>query len=97
VGYSTDAFQEVEAKTADLAPETGSAVGIPIVRPAMPSRLPPISRRTESGARITIGRVEVQINNQLPASPTPVPAAKTGKNRQDNLQKRFLDRFTLRP
>jgi hypothetical protein len=75
----------------------GRSAGTAAAWPNLPSRLPSASKSGEPEARITIGRVEVQVNNQPSASPTPAPATKAGSGRQDNLQRRFLDRFTLRP
>ena len=64
---------------------------------ALPS-VPLISRAKEPDTQISIGRVEVQVNNQPSVSPTPaMPATKANGNRQDTLQRRFLDRFMLRP
>jgi hypothetical protein len=73
------------------------AVELPIVRPSMPLPPPHVPRNTEPETRITIGRVDVQVNNQPLVSPHLRPAPKPGSNQQDILRTRFLDRFTLRP
>lgn len=54
------------------------------------------SRNNEHETRITIGRVDVQVNHQ-PTPPPRRPAPRTISSRQDTLRGRFLDRFTLRP
>jgi hypothetical protein len=72
-------------------------VGSPRVRPGMSPFLPRISRNTEPDTRITIGRVDVQVNNQPLTPPPGRPAPKASSNREDTLRTRFLDRFTLRP
>jgi hypothetical protein len=51
-------------------------------------------RKRES--RISIGRVEVQVNNQPAAVPSPAPAA-VPASAGDSLSGRYLGRFALRP
>jgi hypothetical protein len=55
------------------------------------------SRNSEAEPRITIGRVDVLVNNQLPPRPvaTVAPSGATGAH--IGLRAHFLDRFTLRP
>jgi hypothetical protein len=68
------------------------------IEPANVPQFPPRgSRTTEQETRITIGRVDVQVNGQ-----SPIPARRWSEpraisNRKDVLRGRFLDRFTLRP
>jgi hypothetical protein len=46
--------------------------------------------------RISIGQIDVQVNNRLPA-PTPRPAAPAERGTADPLEQRGLERFRLRP
>jgi hypothetical protein len=73
----------------------------PQARPAAPTRLaePPGSAGGGAGGRqtrITIGRLDVQVHNRPPQPPSrpPTPA---GPSPGDILERRFLDRFRLRP
>jgi hypothetical protein len=46
---------------------------------------------------VTIGRLDVQVNNQPPAQPpSPSPAQNKGPH-QDALEQHYLDRFRLKP
>jgi hypothetical protein len=61
--------------------------------------LPPLADRLnaqKNGARIAIGRIEVQVNNHPPAVATEKPIAQSAP-RDIDLESRFLSRFVLRP
>ena len=80
------------------APTIGRAASTAMFGAITLHSVPRISRAKEPESHITIGRVEVQVNNQPLISPIPArPATNANGNRQDSLQRRFLDRFTLRP
>jgi hypothetical protein len=55
------------------------------------------SRSSEAEPRITIGRVDVLVNNQLPPRPFPTAASSNTASAHMGLRAHFLDRFILRP
>jgi hypothetical protein len=55
------------------------------------------SRSSEAEPRITIGRVDVLVNNQLPPRPVATVAPSDATGAHIGLRAHFLDRFTLRP
>lgn len=63
-------------------------------RPAAPATAPPASAKRQG--RITIGQIDVQVNNHPPA-PTTNPPPPARSLTSDILEKRYLDRFPLRP
>lgn len=72
-------------------------VAEPSPPPALPVQVPPAAGSTtrQEQARITIGSLEVLVNNHpkvAPARPAPPPSQTEGLN----LEKRYLDRFRLR-
>ena len=58
--------------------------------------LPPPVRSPGPESQITIGRIDVLVNNEAPPR-VPVPAPRAAPGWQSELRTRFLDRFTLRP
>ena len=93
--------QEIEHDpTAFVRPPNEKVPPYPSVWP-VPTPQPPSANvpATSSGrqSRITIGRIDVQINNQLPAPPSAPPSPGTGPIAADILEGRFLNRFMLRP
>jgi hypothetical protein len=72
-------------------------VGPVPVRPAPSASLPtgPVARQN----RITIGRIDVQVNNHPPALPLPssAPPPMAHASPLYNLETRFLNRFPMRP
>ena len=72
-------------------------VAEPSPLPAPPVHVPPITGNTprQEQSRITIGSLEVLVNNHpkiTPARPAPAPS----RTESLNLEKRYLDRFRLR-
>lgn len=65
--------------------------------PAMPVHLPPAASNTtrQEQSRISIGSLEVLVNNH-PRVTTTRPAAAPSRSERLNLEKRYLDRFRLR-
>lgn len=55
------------------------------------------SRSSEAEPRITIGRVDVLVNNQLPPRPFATVASSAAASAHMDLRAHFLDRFILRP
>jgi hypothetical protein len=55
------------------------------------------SRSSEAEPRITIGRVDVLVNNQLPPRPIATVASSNAASAHMGLRAHFLDRFVLRP
>jgi hypothetical protein len=55
------------------------------------------SRGSEAEPRITIGRVDVLVNNQLPPRPLATVASTGTASVHMGLRAHFLDRFILRP
>jgi hypothetical protein len=83
----------------DFEPQSANAavpqptIGIP----PMPVAHAAASRSSEAEPRITIGRVDVLVNNQLPPRPfVTVPSSNTASAHM-GLRAHFLDRFILRP
>lgn len=70
----------------------------PSPRASSPVHLPPVaagSAPRPEQSRITIGSLEVMVNNRPPVTPSR-PAAMPSRSEQLNLEKRYLDRFRLR-
>ena len=65
--------------------------------PASPVHLPPVAASTSrpEQSRISIGSLEVLVNNHPRATPVQ-PAAAPSRSESLNLEKRYLDRFRLR-
>ncbi len=75
----------------------GLVVAEPSPPSALPVHVPPVSGSTprQEQSRITIGSLEVLVNNHprvTPARPAPAPS----RTESLNLEKRYLDRFRLR-
>jgi hypothetical protein len=51
----------------------------------------------EPQSRISIGRVEVQVNNQVAAHPANVVSPKAASSPMSFLEARYLTRFGLKP
>jgi hypothetical protein len=68
-----------------------------IATPQLSPVLPRAGRNTEAETRVTIGRIDVLVNNQLPSQPPAPLTPRTSGRRRDDLRTRFVDRFTLRP
>ena len=71
----------------------------PSPRASSPVHLPPVVAGTparQEQSRITIGSLEVMVNNHPPVTPSRPPAAAASRSEQLNLEKRYLDRFRLR-
>src|SRR5215217_3635331 len=71
----------------------------PVPPPALPVQLPPVvvgSAARQEQSRISIGSLEVMVNNQPPVTPPSQPAATASRSEKLNLEKRYLDRFRLR-
>lgn len=64
-------------------------------RPAAPTPLPPASAKRQG--RITIGQIDVQVNNHLPAPTTNPPPPADNSFPSDILEQRYLNRFPIRP
>jgi hypothetical protein len=83
----------------DFDPQTANAavpqptIGISPVSVARAST----SRSSEAEPRITIGRVDVLVNNQLPPRPFATVASSAAASAHMDLRAHFLDRFILRP
>jgi hypothetical protein len=54
--------------------------------------------RTNRDTRITIGRVDVEVNNHPAPIPAPAkPAVRRGAGLLDRMEIRYLNRFSFRP
>jgi hypothetical protein len=92
---STPARPTVQAMQLDAAPrqphDRGAAALAPPPVPAVRTRPAPASARDGT---VTIGRVDVVVQNTSPPAPVPAPAAKRHEDR--TVDTRFLGRFLLR-
>ena|SRR2546426_4646930 len=71
----------------------------PLPPAALPVPVPPVvvgSPVKQGQSRISIGSLEVMVNNHPPAAPTRPPASPSLLNEKANLERRYLDRFRLR-
>jgi hypothetical protein len=71
----------------------------PVPPPALPVQLPPVvvgGAARQEQSRISIGSLEVVVNNQPPVTPARQPAITASRGEKLNLEKRYLDRFRLR-
>jgi hypothetical protein len=72
--------------------------GTDAASPPIAERLPMVARSLQpEGARIHIGRVDVQVNNAPPAPSVPVQQQQIARRPHEALEARYLDRFWLRP
>jgi hypothetical protein len=82
------------------APMTAAAhIALP-PQPAPIVRLPPAlsdASAQRQMPRITVGRLEVLVNNHPPASAASPPAPRPPSNGTEPFERRYLDRFRLRP
>jgi hypothetical protein len=73
-----------------------------VATPPMPSAqvsappLPP-AHPTSRQVKLTIGRLDVQVNNRQPAPPTRRAAPAASSAATDGLEQRYVDRFRLKP
>ncbi len=83
-----------------VPPTQGSLkqVGIPPMPPAQVSspQMPP-AHPTSRQVKLTIGRVDVQVNNRQPAPPTRQTGPAVSSTATDALEQRYVDRFRLKP
>jgi hypothetical protein len=84
--------ENFDSQTANAAVPQ-STIGISPVSVAHAST----SRSSEAEPRITIGRVDVLVNNQLPPRPFATVASSAAASAHMDLRAHFLDRFILRP
>lgn len=83
----------------DDGPQPHSDRVEPAPRASSPVHLPPVvagSAPRQEQSRITIGSLEVMVNNHPPVAPARPPSATASRSEQLNLEKRYLDRFRLR-
>jgi hypothetical protein len=76
-----------------MPPPKAQSTTAPAASLSAPPALAAVSRKNEM--RLSIGRIEVQVNNRMPAAPP--PARPMVAPRGVNLAARFLDRFSMRP
>jgi hypothetical protein len=71
----------------------------PALSPAEPAVVAPqlVGSPPRKEARISIGRLDVQVNNHPPAPPPVRTAPPVTGNAPDALERRYLDRFRLKP
>jgi hypothetical protein len=71
----------------------------PLPPAALPVHVPPTvvgSSARQEPSRISIGSLEVVVNNHPPVAPARPPASTPLQNEKANLERRYLDRFRLR-
>lgn len=79
-------------------PRALAQTGAEAASPPMAEWLPMVARSLQpEGARIHIGRVDVQVNNAPPAPSVPVQPQQIARRPHEALEARYLDRFWLRP
>ena len=92
----TDTAPIPRVDRADGPPRHPMHTAEPSPPPATPVHLPPATSTTrQEQSRISIGSLEVLVNNH-PRVPTPRPAPAPSRSERLNLEKRYLDRFRLR-
>jgi hypothetical protein len=77
--------------TSSVTSTRAATIGTPSIAPAFPGA----SRHTEPESRITIGRIDVLVNNQLPPRRAAPAAAAAQINVSNTLRAQFQDRFSL--
>jgi hypothetical protein len=107
--HSTDGPENRDREIADVIPRSlraedsesqsaSAAVPQPTIGISpMPVAHASTSRSSEAEPRITIGRVDVLVNNQLPPRPFATVASSGTTSAHMGLRAHFLDRFILRP
>jgi hypothetical protein len=78
---------------------TPALLPLPAMSPAEPAVAAPqvVGPPPRKEARISIGRLDVQVNNHPPAPPPVRPAAPMTNPAPDALERHYLDRFRLKP
>jgi hypothetical protein len=78
---------------------TPALLPLPAMLPAEPAVAAPqvVGPPPRKEARISIGRLDVQVNNHPPAPPPVRPAAPVTHPAPDTLERHYLDRFRLKP
>jgi hypothetical protein len=107
--HSTEGAETRDSEIADVIPRSpraedfdSNSATAAVPQPTIgisPMPLPhaSASRSSEAEPRITIGRVDVLVNNQLPPRPFATVASSGTASAHMGLRAHFLDRFILRP
>lgn len=107
--HSTDGPETRDREIADVIPQSPRAkdsesqsANAAVPQPTIGISPVPVahasaSRSSEAEPRITIGRVDVLVNNQLPPRPFPTVPSSNSASAHMGLRAHFLDRFILRP
>jgi hypothetical protein len=59
--------------------------------------MPPANNPTSRQVKLTIGQLDVQVHNRLPAPPAKQSPSTVSNAVTDALEQRYLDRFRLKP